>query len=320
MINNKASVLIVSLWVLLVLSLLAVGLGYQASLDLKLSKNETQRFKAYLLARSGVIRTIALIDNKFLSFAGKTDKEIFSKDFEDGGGKFEIGYQDESNNFVHGIKPQDGRININILSWGPDFQMIVLKNLFFDSNVSDALELSLAITQWVDPQSVSILGKKDNFSVPEELIIALENFYIEKGLPIVDATIESKATYKKIKDIIRTEGDNKIDVSAVSPQVLRILVASAAENSGYDSNLVNSLYVKLNNLLNSQSFKKDGNMVISDATAEEASVLDYLKNNVFKSGSDIFKIESRAQFNNAKRKIEVVYNQKDKKIAYWQEN
>jgi len=320
MINRKASVLIISLWILISLSLLAVGLGFQASLDLRIAKNESDRLKAYLFSRSGVLRAVALIDSKFQDCAEKTKKEIFSREFDGGKGNFKIGYFDESGNFIYGIKPQDGLININYVNGLSDFQKIVIKNLFLEKNIADAQDLSNVLVDWVNPLSQSLSAKKDNIIVPEELIIILENFYNEKGFSQEDAARESRIAYNKVRDIIRVAGDGKIDINSATLEVLKIFVISAAENSGYDLAAANSLYTKLNTLFHSQVFKDDGNIVISDATPDEAGILDYLKSNIFKVNSDIFKIESWAEFNQAKRKVVAVYNQKNKKLVYWQEN
>lgn len=58
-VTGKGTVLVVTLWILALLSLLAIGIGFRVSIDLKLAGYQVDSLKAYEIAKAGIIKVIA---------------------------------------------------------------------------------------------------------------------------------------------------------------------------------------------------------------------------------------------------------------------
>src|SRR5271167_4817528 len=59
--NNKGVVLVMALWVLLVLSLIAWGLGRRSSLELSLLETYRGKLRSYAAARAGINNVLDLL-------------------------------------------------------------------------------------------------------------------------------------------------------------------------------------------------------------------------------------------------------------------
>ena len=93
--NEKASVLILVLWVLIILSLLSMAVSSRSSSDIKLAKYEADGIKSLYLARAGVAKAIAELkkDNSiFTSLNQDWNKE---SEFSFGGGTVKYRVSDE---------------------------------------------------------------------------------------------------------------------------------------------------------------------------------------------------------------------------------
>lgn len=62
--NSRGVILIVALWILAILTLLSVGIGYQMGLELKVAAAQRDRLKALALAQSGLHRAIAVLEKE----------------------------------------------------------------------------------------------------------------------------------------------------------------------------------------------------------------------------------------------------------------
>ncbi|MCX5716137.1 MAG: type II secretion system protein GspK [Candidatus Omnitrophica bacterium] len=60
---NKGTILLVTLWILAILSLLAIGIGFRSSIELKLTSYQTDSLKAYEIARAGVVKALNELQN-----------------------------------------------------------------------------------------------------------------------------------------------------------------------------------------------------------------------------------------------------------------
>ena len=176
----KGSVLMVSLWVLAFLVVLAIGLGHRAAVDLKSSRLELNSLRAWFLAKSGLNKTMAIIDNNFLDAEGKEPKDLYSSKFSDDIGSFEVGYRDALGNFIFGPLEEDGKVNVNPGGLDTDFQKALLKNLFINRDVSYPEELADALIQWTSSDNSSTLAKREKFSVAEELLLVFADYYSQR--------------------------------------------------------------------------------------------------------------------------------------------
>ncbi|NQU73136.1 MAG: general secretion pathway protein GspK, partial [Candidatus Omnitrophica bacterium] len=125
--NNKGAVLLVTLWILAILALLAVGIGFRASLELRLLGYQMNNLKVYEIAKAGVIKAITELekdettDTDTIWECGialkpdETQEEKF-KDIRIGDGYFEVSYVNEAGDKIYGIEDVRAKININTAS------------------------------------------------------------------------------------------------------------------------------------------------------------------------------------------------------------
>jgi len=122
--NESGTILIMTLWILAILILLAVGIGFRASLDLKLTGYKIDELKCRLLAEAGIVLAksrlledgTAEIDTLYECGFTLDEEEEISEIFEDielKEGSFSILAFDEEDLFRPGIADEERRLNLN---------------------------------------------------------------------------------------------------------------------------------------------------------------------------------------------------------------
>lgn len=121
MTKEKGSILIFTLWVLIILTILSVILSHRVSTDVKLAKYESDSIKATYLARAGVMKMIAELasDNNNYDSLNEEWSEP-DKSFEFGKGKVFYGAYDESSRLnlnadVEGEKGEEYKNRLDLL-------------------------------------------------------------------------------------------------------------------------------------------------------------------------------------------------------------
>ncbi|MBU4342543.1 MAG: general secretion pathway protein GspK [Candidatus Omnitrophica bacterium] len=121
MMKEKGSILIFTLWVLIILTILSVILSHRVSTDVKLAKYESDSIKATYLARAGVMKMIAELasDNNDYDSLNEEWSEP-DKSFEFGKGKVFYGAYDESSRLnlnadVEGEKGEEYKNRLDLL-------------------------------------------------------------------------------------------------------------------------------------------------------------------------------------------------------------
>jgi type II secretory pathway component PulK len=182
--NNKASVLIFVMWVLIILSLLSIAVSYNATGDIRIAKYEYDGIRSLYLAKAGVAKTIMELDkdiNNYDSFNEDWNKE---KKFTLGEGKAICKVYDE-----------DARFNLN----SSDLNEAQLARLGLDADLSKKL-LAYKIKK----------GEK-GFEFIEEL------FLIDGMTRDVYMKIKDCATiYRGV--------DSKININTASEGILKIVL------------------------------------------------------------------------------------------------
>jgi general secretion pathway protein K len=243
--SKKGTILVTTLWILALLTLLALGIGMRVGIDVKLMSYYLKSSKAHYLAEAGFRKTMALLeadDDKkvdslneawscgidFGDGIGFGEGENVLKDIELGDGTFTVSYEyrkDMEGNpasHLYGASDEEGKININAIE----------KELL--SRLSDVIpeftaEKVAAILDWRDTDDYAGEGgdtekdyyeeldnpykcKNGKFSVPEELLLV-------KGI--------TRDVYDSIKDIITVYGDSeKVNINTASEKVLEVLIGS----------------------------------------------------------------------------------------------
>lgn len=124
--NKTGSILIMSLWILAILSILAMGLGFRSSIEARLSKYNMDRLKALYLAKAGVIKCQDILssdNNNYISVyecginlpPEQKLEDIFMnvKIADDSTGYFSVSYNSTDLKSYPGMMDEERKININ---------------------------------------------------------------------------------------------------------------------------------------------------------------------------------------------------------------
>jgi len=228
---QKGATSIIALWILAILTVLAVGFAYRMSLELKLSGYQLERLKATYLARTGINRAIYELERDTtlncdaLNEPWGNNPEAF-REVLVGDGTYTVSYSwtESEEKERYGLIDEERKININLAS--PQ----VLKGLFSliaerISSPIDAAELAACVQDWRDPDST----ESEPNGAEEAYYQSLEEPYhckngsfqtIEELLLVKGMTPE---IFSAAQDLITVYGDGKVNINTASREVLEAL-------------------------------------------------------------------------------------------------
>jgi len=348
--SERGTILIVTLWILAILTLLSLGLGHRMGLELKLAGYHRDSLKALYLAKAGIRRAILELerDTSHL-YTSKYDtlyecgikeleeeenlENIFKGKFEDG--EFVVGYEGSAGRPMLGMMDEERRININMAS-----QELLEALLDVNGITEGSKEIARSIRAWrgdvkgIDP---ALLLDEDRYYE------ALGTPYSRKGAPF--ETIEElllvrgmdRAKLSKIKETVTIFGEGKVNLNTADEKVLRALgLATLRQMPGAkDERWVDSLVEDLidgRNWLDDKAGTDDDNTFtdinqakvwVKDTKANE--ILNYMATkNLITFRSDNFRIKATGKVNKvAKTATAVVCRDpasgKVKELVYWRE-
>ncbi len=216
MIQRKGTILIIALWIMAILSLLALGLGHRMGLELRLAGYQRDRLKLLYIARAGINRTILELE--------KTESSSYHslKDLSritDSLNNTEVG----DGQFLLEISDEERKININRAS-----EEILTLLPGISKNIASS------IIDWRDEDNDPLTGgaesqyylsldppyecKNSAFELKEELLLV-------KG---IDAE-----TLSQFRDLITTYGEGRVNINTAS--------RDAFEALGLDEDLIDSI-------------------------------------------------------------------------------
>ena len=334
---DKGTILITTLWILTLLTLLALGIGMRVGIDVKMISFFINSYKAHYIAEAGIRKTIFLLGkdsdknadslNEIWSSGYDYDKEQFVlKDIRVGEGAFTVGYEIERDEegkpvYLYGAIDESGKLNINEL--GDD---IIAKLPGFSP------EIASAVLDWRDEDDLTgpFGGAEDDyyegleasyeckdakFSVPEEILL------------VKDVT---RDIYDGVKDIITVYGEGKaVNINTASREVLAVLLGPEMEDlpakianyrkgtDGIAGNQDDNIFKDLNTI----TAQLQSAMTLN---AVELNRVEEIKNaGYFKVLSNYFRIRSVGEVKNGrvKKAIEVVAKRTDNlsEILYYYE-
>ena len=201
--DTRGVISIVVIWVMVILMVIAVGLGRRAAIDIALARYSVGKVKSKHLAESGVMYALALLQKKTegpaqsdancVSFSrcgvlipeGKTPEDIFHEK-KLGEGHFDIYYSvaDTEGRPVkrYGLEDESGRININAISAVDSTAGRVFRELLSMLDFEDAADTIVrSVAEWRIPAQPGDQGsvasssgdyvKHAAFESPEELMM-----------------------------------------------------------------------------------------------------------------------------------------------------
>lgn len=244
---TKGVILIVSTWILAILTLFALGIGFRTGLEIRLTAYNLDRLKALHIAKAGIRAGLTAKWKEY--YEGKSlaldafsepwanDREKF-KDVKTRFGSFTLSYMpqelDRSDKEIvlYGLEDETGKININ-----SDKGTDVLRNLLLDSGMEleEAEGIVTAIEDWRDEDDIpKALGDTPG-GAEDSYYQMLESPYFTSGRAFKAAEelllvkgVTEEIYYDKLEKYITIFGDGRININTASKKVL-----NAAFGMGY---------------------------------------------------------------------------------------
>lgn len=220
----RGAILILTLWILTILTILSIGIAGRMGLELKLTGLYRDDMKALYLAKAGVERAVLVIQEKEASVNSlnepwsNNDEEkrpLFKETKVDDEGIFTVGYRFTEERFFYGAQDEERRININNAS--DDMMGRLIKYLNPSLTDEDAYGIASSIEDWRDADSIRVDGTD-------------EGLYSEGNYPIKDAHFDVAEEVLLVKGMTREIFDNIKDYITVYPNTagkLNVNTASA---------------------------------------------------------------------------------------------
>lgn len=315
--SKKAQALIVSLWILVILALLAIGIGFRVSNALKIVRYQKYKLRAYYLAKAAInvaIKELEKDTNGYDSLLEPwVDNETLFKNInfdnnEDASAY--VGYYAQIGGLkglIFGLVDEERKININ------SAYRELLITLFEKYNISSAEELADNILIWRgdipdDDNTYDAVGypaKKSGFSNIEELSLV-------KGI--------NSGDYLKVRNSITVYGEGFLNINTASLDILQILSCAIAKRLSIDEGFGLNVAGRIITLRNEKGFFRNREDIdIEFISEEEDNIYNQLLDEItFKS--DNFFIQTTGNVNKIKSSISNVYSRLTKKILYWHES
>ena len=318
MTKKNGTILITTLWILAILSILAVGIGFRVSIEARLSKYNIDRLKAAYFAKAGIAKAQAMLSKdstaeydtvRECGITVPADKEImavFTGKLADG--SFEVSYAEEGLT-RYGMMDEGRKININ------KADQAVLTTLLGPGNE----EVAASIMNWrgtarvpgggawdddYESLAVPYKCKHANFSVIEELMLV-------KGM--------TPELFESIKDYVTVYGDDAALGVNINTATRPVMLAC-----GLGENLIASIMNVRNGEDKIGGTKDDG--LVQNITSEATQNWDITTDernalNNFTTKSNYFRIESKGKVDKSKigARIVCVIDKGSKKLKYYRE-
>lgn len=240
--GEDGAILIITLWILIILTILSVGVAGRVGLELKLTGFHRDSFKALYLAKAGVWRAISVIETKDPidslndTWSNNSEEEtpLFKEIKVSDAGTFTVSYPFAEGRTFYGIQDEDRRININ------NAPKEVIENLIEYLNPGrDASELAQLIEDWRDVES------PDEYDYSDEGYPRKDNYFdaVEEILLVKDMTPAIFDNIKSYITVYPAKPECKINVNtATLPSLIALgifpeekaqqLIAERAGNDG----------------------------------------------------------------------------------------
>jgi type II secretory pathway component PulK len=341
--DNSGIVIYVILWVLVILTALALSLGRSTQIELALTKHTLSSLRTENLAWAGIIYAkhliqedaiddeSAAIDTLYycgISLTKGNLPDIF-KNRSLKTGTFTIGYN-YSGQDVYGLSDEERFININTLTFD---SLSVLKNLLTNQGVDvpTAEKIVASVIDWRDEDSVvssEPLGAEDEYysSLSKPYHCKNKAFDSKEELLLVKGMTQD--IYDKIKDeitIFPKEGNFQVNFDTASQKVLLAFALSlAGPSTNTDPADAESLVRKM---IEYRSGDDGLAMTIDDRELDlgklnfnEKEKVIALVMNQFKTKKSNYlrvRVTGQDQLSRMSSRLEAIIERDSQKIVYW---
>jgi general secretion pathway protein K len=225
-IQSRASILIIALWSVCLLTTFAVILGFEVRQKLVLVKRLEDRDTIRLIAEAGMRRAQALLksdveeEHDSLNQRWANNPDIF-KEIAVGGGRFSVSYEADSGEARFGLVDEESKININRSDakvMARLFNLLGLEEL-------ESQDLAASIVDWRDADSAlsGPGGAEDSYyrSLPAAYEAKDAQFQTIDELLLVKGCAEN--VFQKIKKYITIYGNGTVNINTAGKPVLMAL-------------------------------------------------------------------------------------------------
>jgi len=306
--NKKAQALIISLWILAILAVMAVGIGHRVAMSLRMSRYGRDSLQALYQAKAQVNLVISrILADTSIGYDSRLEE-----------------WMNPAEPALYKISDEDCLLNIN------EAPSALLTALFEGAGVPVTTDLVNNLLIWRGDaqdstkayESLGYSPKGADFACVEELVM------------VKDLTAED---YKKVKDFV-TVFAKKTNVNTASQEVLSMIMHSQAaflSNNGVSGVTVadaESLVQKIaiwrggpDNVTGSADDRSfTDTALISgelDLNDKELQILQQaVVNNIIGVKSDFIRIKATGRVNRVARSVEAVYDRSRAKVVFWHEN
>lgn len=232
---NRGTILIVTTWILAIMTLFAVGIGFRVGLEIKLTGYKLDRLKARYIAKASIKAAIiekwkeyvegkSLGVDAFSEMWANNDEYFKEAKFADGVStlSYKPGELDRSDKeiILYGLQDETSKLNINSTK-----ALTPLKNLLLESDIDleEAENIVAAIDDWRDEDNMpkTAGGAEDSYyqTLDTPYITSGRDFITEEELLLVRGITE-KLYYDVLVDRITVHGNGRININTASEEVL----------------------------------------------------------------------------------------------------
>lgn len=345
--NNRGMILIISLWILAIISLLCLSLARQIIVDLKLIKFQKDRMKCLYIAKAAIQKAISILEsdsNEDIDILnepwstgsnpnGQYGKEYILKDVPFDEGFFTVRYSFAEKGglglmYLYGMSDEDRKVNINEASR----QLLLV--LFDAIEGGDPASLAENIIYW---RGDAPQGYKEHYYESSHIPYAARGDHLKsmEELSLIKGFREDMELIKECERVFTVyTKDNLININTVPPQILKaVFISLGAEelNLGLSDRLVT-------NIVDYRDGSDNEEVTDDDVSVEQNKIKEVLKAGLadivekgwvdrqvlpFKTNSNFFKIEVSVKLNKGKINKDVTAiidrSQKPPKVIYWHE-
>ncbi|MCA9394126.1 MAG: general secretion pathway protein GspK [Candidatus Omnitrophica bacterium] len=333
--QRRGSILILTLWVLVFLTVFAVNIGLRIRQRVTLVSRIEDRSQLHRAARAGVKKAIAVLRRdlaqhaQIYTSAGKSARHNNIGDFKDlpiGGRTVNVSYREgpaDSEGLQFGLRDEERKINLNRMN------RIVLRNIItLAAGVEEdrAAILAEAVIEWREYGQTQAEGfNSEGFYGTLEYPYEIKDFDLEVIDELLLVRGFTPAILERLRPFVTLYGDGQVNINTASRTVLRALGLSpeVADKLLFVRRGVDETEATKDDYIFYKTFDVASEMAaFIELQPDEIAQLDALNGQrLIKTNSRYFEIQSRAYADpqRPERVVTAVYDSVDNLVVYWRE-
>lgn len=233
--NQKGSLLIFTIWVLVIIGLFTTAVGYQARQRLRFLQSMEYRSILRNMADAGIIKALQLVKEKQEEDSEQEQKSVIPAWFYNpalakvplGQGYYSISYRNAQGNWMYGVVDEERKINLNEMTSIHTLKQLIKSVTDLDDNESG--NVAASIMDWKDEDDVLNAGgaetrhyrlQKPAYSAKNKPLDSLDELLLVKGV--------TPEVYTAIEPYLSLVAENAININTAPAPVL--LAKGMSEN------------------------------------------------------------------------------------------